>query len=282
MHSYTITEWIIFFFIYAFMGWIYETCLVSFRQKKFVNRGFVRGPVIPIYGFGAVLMLFIAMPFRESYLLTFVVGVIGGTALEYVTGWAMERLFKVRYWDYTKNKYNINGYICLVASMVWGVMSVLLTEFMHPLMEDLIYSYTTDTLNTIIVSLMSVLFICDTVTAGKAALDFGKTLEKMNVIRGELEGIQVQISLLKMETSDYIENSINEVRHKAMNVKGESIEKIEKFKELTQKKAELLSVNESIIKGIDFIQKGLLRGNPSATTAKFEKSLDELKERFIK
>jgi uncharacterized membrane protein len=282
MHSYTIAEWITFFLIYAFMGWIYETCLVSVREKKFVNRGFLRGPIIPIYGFGAVMMLFMAMPFRESYIITFFVGVIGATVLEYVTGWAMERLFKVRYWDYTKNRYNINGYICLDASMMWGVMTVLLTEIMQPAIDGFIQLHINDTVKNVFVIIAGVLFITDTITSGKAAFDFGKTLEKMAKIRGEIEGIQVQMSLLKMETADYIENSINEARLKAMSAKEESLEKLEKLKELTQKRTELLSVNESIVKGMNFMQKGLLRGNPTATAAKFEKSLKELKERFIK
>ena len=89
---YTIVQWICFFFIYGFLGWCYESAYVSIKHKQWVNRGFVRGPLLPLYGSGAILLLFVTIPFRESLFLMFVSGAIGATILEYVNG---EQTFKI-------------------------------------------------------------------------------------------------------------------------------------------------------------------------------------------
>lgn len=85
------------FYLYCFFGWIFESTYVSLKQKRFVNRGFLRLPMLPLYGSGAVMMLWVSIPFQDSLILTYISGVIGATVLEYVTGYVMERLFKVRY-----------------------------------------------------------------------------------------------------------------------------------------------------------------------------------------
>ena len=100
MDRYTIFQWLMLFYLYCFFGWCFESTYVSLKQRHFVNRGFMRGPFLPIYGSGAIMMLVVSMPVRDSLVLTYVTGMLGATALEYVTGVAMEALFKVRYWDY--------------------------------------------------------------------------------------------------------------------------------------------------------------------------------------
>jgi uncharacterized membrane protein len=90
---YTWYQWLAFFFIYGFFGWIWETSYVSVCQKRFVNRGFLHGPMIPIYAFGALAMLILALPVKANMLVTYVVGMVGATLLELVTGWLMERLY---------------------------------------------------------------------------------------------------------------------------------------------------------------------------------------------
>lgn len=286
--QYTVVQWITFFYIYAFFGWIWESCYVSIRQRKWVNRGFLRGPVVPIYGFGAAILLAVSMPFADYYLLTWVAGVIGATTLEYVTGWAMERMFKVKYWDYTNEKFNLHGYICLKASIAWGFFTIIMVNILHPPVERTVERMTMAE-NMIIICVISVLFIADTVLSARDAFDMAKALEAMERIRNELEDIQVQIALLKMETSD----RVDELKVKAMNVKEYNAKrsaeikenmaaKLEKIKELDLRTAELNSSREKIFKGIRFGQKGLLRGNPTVSAERFEKSLKELKEKYIK
>jgi len=288
MMRYTIVQWIAFFYIYAFCGWIWESCYVSVKQKKWVNRGFLRGPVVPIYGFGAVIMLVVSMPFAGNYLLTWAAGAVGATALEYVTGWAMEKLFKVKYWDYTGEKFNLRGYICLKASIAWGFFTIIMVNILHPPIERAVGRITMAE-NMVIVCTISVLFLIDTVLSAKDAFDMAKALEAMEKIRSELEDVQVQLALLKMETSE----KVDELKVKAMNVRESNARrsaeiketmaaKLEKIRELDLRKAELNGSKEKIFKGIRFGQKGLLRGNPTASAKRFEMSLKELKEKYIK
>ena len=129
---YTLPQWVLLFFSYGFLGWVWESGYVSVRQKHWVNRGFLHGPVIPIYGFGAVAILALCAPVAGSLPMLFFSGMFWATALEYATGWAMERMFHVRYWDYSTEKWNLNGYICLMASLCWGLFSVLLLRVIQP------------------------------------------------------------------------------------------------------------------------------------------------------
>ena len=132
MYVYSLGQWLLFFFLYCFLGWVWESCYVSAKRRQWVNRGFLHGPMLPIYGTGAVIILLATIPVRDSLWLVFLLGMLAATALEYVTGAAMEALFKVRYWDYSKQPFNLNGYICLTSSLAWGAFSILLVRFLHP------------------------------------------------------------------------------------------------------------------------------------------------------
>ena len=136
MYVYSLGQWLLFFFLYCFLGWVWESCYVSAKRRQWVNRGFLHGPMLPIYGTGAVIILLATIPVRDSLWLVFLLGMLAATALEYVTGAAMEALFKVRYWDYSKQPFNLNGYICLTSSLAWGAFSILLVRFLHPPVED--------------------------------------------------------------------------------------------------------------------------------------------------
>ncbi len=131
MHAYHLTQWVLFFFIYSFIGWIWESCYVSVRKHRWVNRGFLHGPLLPIYGSGALVILISTIGIRENPYLVFLVGMAAATVLEYVTGAVMERVFHVRYWDYSRQKLNVNGYICASSSLCWGFFSVLLVRVVH-------------------------------------------------------------------------------------------------------------------------------------------------------
>ena len=132
MHVYTTGQWVLLFFFYCFCGWVWESCYVSLRQRRWVNRGFLHGPLLPIYGSGAIIILFVTLPVEEDLFLVWLMGMLAATALEYVTGTVMERLFQVRYWDYSNQKFNLNGHICLSSSIAWGFFSILLVRFLHP------------------------------------------------------------------------------------------------------------------------------------------------------
>ena len=138
MTQYSFLQIVMFFFAYCFLGWIWETSYVSIRKHKFVNRGFLHGPLIPIYGFGAMAILFATLPVKDNLWLVFICGMLGASVLELVTGCVMEAIFHVRYWDYTNIPTNIKGYISLPTSIVWGFFSILMIKFIHKPIEQVV------------------------------------------------------------------------------------------------------------------------------------------------
>ncbi|KAB7790945.1 putative ABC transporter permease [Bifidobacterium leontopitheci] len=119
------------FLFYSFVGWVYESILVSFLEHRPVNRGFLNGPLCPIYGSGAVLAVVLLQPLGNPVLI-FLASMIGASVLEYVTSWVMEQLFHARWWDYSDYRFNLNGRICLLGACIFGVGGVVITKLIHP------------------------------------------------------------------------------------------------------------------------------------------------------
>ena len=150
MYTYNLTQWLAFFIIYCFIGWCWESSFVSVKKKKWVNRGFMHGPLLPIYGSGAVLILFVSLPFKAHPVAVYFAGMIAATILEYVTGVLMESLFKVRYWDYSNQKFNFQGHICLTSSLAWGFFSIAMVYWVHKPFEKFVLSIPESVLSPIV------------------------------------------------------------------------------------------------------------------------------------
>ena len=120
------------FFIYAFLGWCTEVSYAALKSGRFVNRGFLNGPVCPVYGFGMVIVLWVLEPLRGNLLLLFLGSVALTSLLEWLTGFALERLFHQRWWDYSQEPFNLGGYICLRFSAAWGLACLFVVKLVHP------------------------------------------------------------------------------------------------------------------------------------------------------
>ena len=120
------------FLIYAFLGWCAEVCYAALRTGRFVNRGFLNGPVCPIYGFGVLIVLTCLEPLRKNLLLLFLGSVVLTSLLEWVTGLLLEKLFHQRWWDYSDQPLNLGGYICLRFSILWGLACLFVVKIVHP------------------------------------------------------------------------------------------------------------------------------------------------------
>ena len=120
------------FFIYAFLGWCTEVSYATLVTGKFVNRGFLNGPVCPIYGFGVVIVLTCLTPLADNLLLLFLGSVVLTSALEWITGFVLEKLFHQRWWDYSDQPFNLSGYICLRFSIAWGFACMFVVKLLHP------------------------------------------------------------------------------------------------------------------------------------------------------
>lgn len=130
-YSYSAPQWLLVFFLYCVLGWCFETTVVSVKQRHFVNRGFLRGPMLPIYGFGAVLLLHVSLPLYDRPAALFFASMVAATIFEYIVGVVMEKLFKVKYWDYSEHRFQFRGYICLQSSLCWGFLGLILARFIH-------------------------------------------------------------------------------------------------------------------------------------------------------
>ncbi len=176
MFEYSIDTWLLIFFTYCFLGWIWETCFVSIKDRKFTNRGFMYGPFLPIYGFGAITMLYATFPVRDSLVGIYFLGTISVTILELLTGILMEKLFKMRYWDYSYKKYHYNGYICLSSTIAWGFFAILLIKYVNAPIETFLLSLSDET-KSYISTFMLIYFTADVTISAKNALDLKKLLE---------------------------------------------------------------------------------------------------------
>ena len=177
MHVYTTGQWVLLFFFYCLCGWIWESCYVSVRQRHWVNRGFLHGPLLPIYGSGAIIILLATIPVAEDLRLVWLFGMLAATLLEYVTGAAMERIFKVRYWDYSNQRFNLNGHICLTSSIAWGFFSILMVRFLHPPVAHLL-SRVPALLVDPLAHVLTAAFTVDAVRSVQAALDLRDILAR--------------------------------------------------------------------------------------------------------
>lgn len=120
------------FFIYAFLGWCTEVSYAALVTGKFVNRGFLNGPVCPVYGFGVVIVLAGLSPLEDNLLLLFLGSLVLTSALEWLTGFVLEKLFHQRWWDYSDQPFNLSGYVCLRFSVAWGFACLFVVKLLHP------------------------------------------------------------------------------------------------------------------------------------------------------
>lgn len=120
------------FFIYAFLGWCTEVSYAATKTGKFVSRGFLNGPWCPIYGFGVVIVLAFLEPLKDNLFLLFLGSVVLTSALEWLTGFLLEKLFAQRWWDYSDEPFNLSGYICLRFSLAWGFACLFVVKLLHP------------------------------------------------------------------------------------------------------------------------------------------------------
>ncbi len=178
MHVYTAGQWALLFFFYSLCGWVWESCYVSLCQRRWVNRGFLHGPLLPIYGFGAIAILFATIPVAGDLRLVWLFGMLSATALEYATGAVMERIFKIRYWDYSNQKLNLHGYICVTSSIAWGFFSILLVRFVHPPAARLLAGFPAALVDPAAL-LLAAAFAADVVCSVQAALDLRKALIRL-------------------------------------------------------------------------------------------------------
>ena len=209
MYSYTFRQWLSFFYLYCIFGWCFESAYVSLKQLRPVNRGFLKGPWLPLYGSGAVLVLLITMPFDQHPVAVYIAGLIGATLLELVTGEAMVRLFKVRYWDYSNQHFQYKGHICLSSSIVWGFFSVMMVYVVQPQVERFVFWLNSEFVS-VMTFLITVCMVYDFAGAFRKAMDLRKLLDQAEQILQELEQRAAEKKRLLEATATFAKATVTE------------------------------------------------------------------------
>ena len=166
------------FLIYSFIGWVSEVIYCSIIQHKLVNRGFLHGPICPIYGFGGLLVVFCLEPFAGNLFYLFVMAVIVTSVLEFVTSWVLETIFATKWWDYSDLRFNIQGRICLVNSILFGIMGVLGIKFMHPAVLSALNRIPPES-RDILAEVLGAVMLVDLVVTLRALVDFEAKLASL-------------------------------------------------------------------------------------------------------
>ncbi len=216
---------ILYFFVYGFLGWCTEVIFAAFKQHRFVNRGFLNGPICPIYGVGVTLVVACLEAFQSNLLLLYLSSVILVTVLEGVTGWAMDKLFHNKWWDYSKLPLNIGGYVCLLFSLIWGVACVVIVYFIHPLIHQML-SWIPHIIGLVLIVILAAALIADVIVTSSAILKFNQYLERLKHITDELHEISDQIGEELYQNAMRVLDVQEESRQKLDDVKLEISEEI--------------------------------------------------------
>ena len=224
---------LLYFFVYGFLGWCSEVGFAAVKERRFVNRGFLNGPICPIYGVGVSIVVAFLTPIKSNLVLLYITSVILVTLLEGVTGWAMDKIFHNKWWDYSDMPLNIGGYVCLTFSLVWGVACVVIMDFIHPFIHYLL-TFIPHTLGIILIALLGITMFADLYVTASAIFKFNKRLASMEKIASELHEISDQIgediykkAIFAVEKQEESKQKLDEAKQKLDEVAAE-------FKERTQ------------------------------------------------
>ena len=206
--GYPISTLFLYFIFYSFCGWVWETCYCSLKERHYVPRGFLYGPICPIYGVGVLLMILFFAPLQENLLVFYFVAVSIMTVWEYLVGWFLETTTHIKYWDYIHIPFNIKGRVCLPASLLWGVLSYVAVFLIHPPVARMLGSLASWLHYTLCGAFFTLLLVDAVTTIRKLAL-VTKALDRLQTAGDEL---RLQLALAKADLSDNLEEAGDQLR----------------------------------------------------------------------
>ena len=285
------------FFIYAFLGWCTEVSYAATKTGRFVNRGFLNGPWCPIYGLGVVIVLSFLEPLKNNLPLLFLGSVVLTSALEWLTGFLLEKLFAQRWWDYSNEPFNLGGYICLRFSLAWGFACVFVVKLLHPtvlLFIRLIPHLAGVVLLAVLGAVMAVDLAATVSTIAKlnrrlalidelagrirsASNDFGEDLaervldaaEKGADWREDMEELSDRLARRREEFSDNLDDLKEDVQSRMEARRAQYRRQLQEWKDSVQ----------AIMDKEGFGQKRLMKAFPSLRSLRHRAALDRLRRR---
>lgn len=199
-----------FFLIYSCLGWCLEVIYAAVSTGQLVNRGFLNGPVCPIYGFGMIIVLFTLSPLVDNLLLLYIGGVILPSVLELAGGWALYKLYHTRWWDYSDFPFNIGGYICLEFSLLWGVGTVVVMKAVHPVIAGLV-EMVPQMVGFVLMCILYACYAADVVTAF-AASDLARELDALEKVADSMHAVSDAMTELLGTTAMDVDQKMDESR----------------------------------------------------------------------
>ena len=218
-----------FFLIYSCLGWCVEVVYAAATTGQLVNRGFLNGPVCPIYGFGMILVLFFLTPLEDDLLLLYLGGVILPSALELVGGWALYKLYRTRWWDYTDKPFNIGGYVCLEFSLMWGLGAMVMVKVIHPTLAALV-NIIPPLVGFVLMCLLYAVYASDVVATAIAASDLARELDALEKVADSMHAVSDAMTELLGTTALDMDQKMDESRLQLKLAAAEARDNVPKLK----------------------------------------------------
>ncbi len=250
-----IVKIIMYFIVYSFLGWVMESVIKTVVQKKPVNSGFLYGPFCPIYGFGAIIMFLFLQRFKDNPILLFIIAFFVLSLWEYLVGWMLEKIFRTKYWDYTQNKFNIKGRVCLMNSLFWGFLGVVFIRYIHPFIIEKIDIIKTNDLLFLTVTL-SIIMLVDLITSIIKVKNINIKLEKLkeitNTIKEKIDELET-----KQINKESLQLAIEELKYKQTTIKRKLLKQTNRLKKAfpTMKSETIEKINEFLKEKRESIRK---------------------------
>ena len=258
------------FIIYAFLGWCSEVAFAAVNKGKFVNRGFLNGPVCPIYGVGMLIVVLCLWNLRDRPLLLFLGSALLTTALEFVTGFVLERFFHDKWWDYSDMPFNIKGYVCLKFTILWGLAASFIIGAIHRFIYMLIEK-TPFVLGVILLAVFSAAFIADFIVTLTALVKLPKKLKAMAEAERALRAVSDKIG-------ENISDTTIAAKEKGTALAEENKPRLDELKaEYEKKKKELSAMLER-----NFVQRRIFKAFPNLKNGRYKAIFDRISELKLK
>lgn len=281
------------FFTYGFLGWCTEVAFAAVKEQHFVNRGFLNGPICPIYGLGVTSVVFFLSGFKENLVLLYITSVVLVTVLEGITGYLMEKIFHAKWWDYSNMPLNIGGYVCVLFSLIWGIACVLIVDFIHPLIMKLLSMIPIWIGGTFVVG-FSIGMTADLYVTASSILKMNKRLAAMQDIAEKLHHLSDEIGenifenvMEAMENRDEMMQKSKEFTEETGQRRKQLMEDIEQrrkewMEDIEQHRKELIDKYHEISETIQIKNRRLLKAFPRLDSKRNHEVFYYIKNKFDK
>jgi len=255
----------LYFVIYSFLGWVCEVLYCSLLANKLINRGFLNGPVCPIYGFGSLMIVTFLMPVRQNLALVFASGFFITSILEYITSFAMEKMFHSKWWDYSDKKLNINGRVCLLNSILFGLLSVFVMFEIHPEVVNVI-----DNLSYIKIQAFAIIFIVILTVDTTISV---QTVFSLNERMQNLRDLSVEIKEKLDAKQLYMESQLSE----RIALLSKNIHESEKYRDMYELVERISGEINKLYSSNKLLHRRLINAFPEMKSTKFQEQLQNIK-----